>query len=721
MHVFGRYCWLVMGVLLAGCTGTSRDEAGGMSEPETLPAFRNVGKDVAFVGDAVCATCHEEEYAGYQAHGMARSWYRLTPENEVEDFDAPPVYDATKDLYYRVFKEDGRYFQEEYRLDSKGKKTHRLVREMVYVVGSGTAARTYLTEHQGYLYELPLTWYTQVRRWNFSPGYEVANKRFDRLIPDRCVACHDSYPVSVPFVEGKYEQVPLGIGCERCHGPGDVHVEARLADPEVTGDYDPTIVNPAHLPFERRLDVCQQCHLSGTTSVLREGRGPFDFRPSEPLSAHVSLFYREEPTRVDQIDVISHADRMKKSACYRATLAQGDPMECITCHNPHEGFRDKGPAYFNTTCQDCHAPADLRARFATQAARDRHGPEANCIACHMPKVAAEGTPHASYTDHLIRVVREEPVSLPAPVRATPVLKPYFPDDARGTDGERYAGVAYVVYGTQYADTLALREGVRRLERALAEDAEHGEAQYLLGFARVQLGEVKAALPALEAAVRLDPNIPERLNTLAQAYEAVGRDPAVIARLYRRALDIQPALADVRVNYGRFLETQGRIEEALREYRAAIEERPWLATAHFNLGAALVRTGEVEAGEAALRRALELDPDHPDALTNLGLVYLVRGDRATAQTYLERAVTANPDHPIALSNLGAFYLEEDRLDRAIDLLTRAVEARPDYVDALANLALAHFRNDDMARAERYARRVLALEPDNTLARQILAAL
>ncbi|QXD16746.1 tetratricopeptide repeat protein [Rhodocaloribacter litoris] len=707
---------------LAGCGGQEEAAPGSPagSSGEAV-RFRNVEAGVAFVGDAVCASCHEAEYHGYQAHGMARSWYRLTPENAVETFPSPPIYHAGRGYYYRAFEEAGRFYQEEYRLGPDGEKTHRLVREMHHVVGSGTAARTYLTENNGYLYELPLTWYTQTGRWDFSPGYREDNPRFDRLIPDRCVACHNSYPVSVPFVEGKYERMPEGIGCERCHGPGDLHVEVRLADPEVVGDYDPTIVNPAHLPFERRLDVCQQCHLSGTVSILRERRSAFDFRPSEPLSAHVSLFYREEPTRVDRIDVISHADRMKKSACFQATLAQGNPMECITCHNPHEGFRDKGPAYFNTTCQDCHAPAALVERFDTPAARERHTPEANCIACHMPKVAGEGTPHTTFTDHLIRVVRDEPAPSPEPVHRPPVLKPYFERDAGGTDGLRYAGMAYVVYGTQRGDTLALREGIRRLARALAEDPEHGEAQYLLGFARLRLGEVGEAIPPLETAVRLDPGVPERLNTLAQAYEADGRDPAVIARLYRRALDLQPALAGIRVNYGRFLEAQGRLQEAVALYRQAIEEQPWLVRAHYNLGSALLRDGDMEAGEAALRRALELNPDDPDALTNMGLAHILRGAREAARPYLERAVAVAPSHPIALGNLGAFYLEEDRLDRAIDLLTRAVEVRPDYVDALANLALAHFRHDDMEAAARYARRALELAPGHPLARQILAAL
>lgn len=716
------WCCVVAG--LAGCGGSS----DAPSTPEATPApeaasvsFRNVHADAVYVGDDQCFSCHEDEYQGYQAHGMANSWYRLTPENAVEDFGAAPVYHAATDLYYRPFAEDGRYFLEEYRLGPDGTKTHRLVREIHYVVGSGTAARTYLTEKNGYLYELPLTWYTQVGKWDFSPGYREDNPRFDRLVPERCMACHNSYPEAVPFTEGKYASVPLGIGCERCHGPGSLHVDERLADPEPAGEVDPTIVNPAHLPLDRRLDVCRQCHLSGTTYVLREGRGAFDFRPSENLADHLSLFYKDVPEGSENISVISHADRMKKSACFRATLARGEPMECVTCHDPHEGFRDKGPAYFNTTCLDCHAPAALAERFPSAETRADHTPEANCIACHMPKVEVREAPHSSFTDHWIRVVEPSPEVTPLAAHDPPRLLPYFPEDAEGTDGLRYAGIAYVVYGTLHADTLALREGIGRLERALADAPEHGEAQYLLGYARMQLGRVAAALPALEEAVRLGPDVPERLNALAQAYEAAGRAPAVIARLYRRALALQPALADVRVNYGRFLEAQGRTAEAIAAYREAAEERPWLTAAHFNLGSAYVRNGDMEKGEEELLRTLELDPDDAEALGNLGLLYLTQGRAEDGRRMLERAVKAAPNHAVALGNLGAYYLSTDRYDRAIELLTRAVEADPRYVDALANLALAYFREDDLARAETYARRALDLDPNQALARQIVGAL
>ncbi len=718
-----RFVVLVTLLVLAACG----QDASGPARPaqtaplEAAPAFRNVQQETAYVGDQACFDCHEDLWRGYQTHGMARSYYPLTRETAIEPLPAGPIRHDASGFVYRVFAENGRYFQEEYRLDAAGRKTHRLLRSMDYVMGSGNAARTYLTDMEGRLYELPLTFYTQAKRWDFSPGYRERNGRFDRLIPDACMACHNGFPTTVPFVKGKYTDVPNGIGCERCHGPGALHVEERLAVPEPEDEIDPTIVNPAHLSLDRQLDVCQQCHLHGTVEVERMGRDPFAYRPSEPLSAHIALFSRAEPGPEEKISVISHADRMKRSACFVATAETDAPMTCVTCHDPHQGFREKGPAYFNATCQTCHTADALAARFTADADRRNHAATANCFGCHMPRVEAEDAPHSSFTDHWIRVVgREEDLPDPLAAHTPGDLTPYFDRDRSGHEAALYKGMALVKLGSQRADTTDLRAGVRLLEETLRTHPDYAEAQLLLGLGFGMLRQPARAVPAFEQAVRLDPDNPEYLYGLADAYEKTRRDPDAIIRLYERALQVQPALAKTRVNYGRFLEGLGRLDDAVEQYRQAAAEEPWLAQAHYNLGTAYLQQQQFGAAEAALLQALELEPDYTDALGNLGLLYINQGKTAQARSRFEQAVAAAPNDPLSLGNLGTFYLNHEEYDRAVDLLTRAVEINPQYLNGLVNLSLAHFRNEDLAQARHYARRALEIDPQNDKARQLFEA-
>ena len=345
-------------------------------DPETADTrFLNLAPDVQFVGDETCATCHEELYASYATHGMARSFYRLTPEAAVEDFSGVEVRHEPTGFVYTARREGDRFVQEERREAPDGTVSHRLVRTMDYVVGSGSAARTYLSEENGRLYELPLTWYTQplagadsavqTGHWGLSPGYDQYNARFTRTVPERCMACHNGTSEAVPFTDGKYASLADGIGCEQCHGPGALHVEARTAEAEAPDSIDVTIVNPKWLSRDLRLDVCQQCHLNGEATVLREGETATSYRPGRPLAAHRAIF-AVASTDPNAISVISQADRLKASQCF----IQSPAMDCVTCHNPHEGFREKGPDYFNVTCRTCHDPSALQSAMPTRGAED---------------------------------------------------------------------------------------------------------------------------------------------------------------------------------------------------------------------------------------------------------------------------------------------------------------------------------------------------------------
>jgi Flp pilus assembly protein TadD len=316
---------------------------------------------------------------------------------------------------------------------------------------------------------------------------------------------------------------------------------------------------------------------------------------------------------------------MKRSPCFLESRDTPRPLECTTCHDPHEGFRDQGPAYFNETCLGCHAAEPLREQMPTAELRAQHAPDANCFSCHMPKVEADDAPHSSFTDHYIRVVRPEE-RLEREIRAlgpSEILAPYYERDVASEEGAVYEGMAAVVFGTQSGDQEAMAHGAALLTNTLrpgtAEaDTTHGEGHFLLGVAAHRLGTLRFAVPALEQAARLDP-VPQRLEALALAYEAERRSPEVIERLYRRALALQPALAAVRTNYGRFLQAQGRRTGALAAYREARRERPSLDLAALLEGTVLTEVGREDEASAAFADAVRLDPANAELVANLLVV------------------------------------------------------------------------------------------------------
>ncbi|MBK7311606.1 MAG: hypothetical protein IPI93_12675 [Sphingobacteriaceae bacterium] len=58
----------------------------------------------------------------------------------------------------------------------------------------------------------------------------------------------------------KYNFVPNGIDCERCHGPGSIHVNQKQRGIKIdtSKQIDYSIVNPSKLPIDLQFDICQR-------------------------------------------------------------------------------------------------------------------------------------------------------------------------------------------------------------------------------------------------------------------------------------------------------------------------------------------------------------------------------------------------------------------------------------------------------------------------------
>jgi Tfp pilus assembly protein PilF len=629
---------------LAGCDRASPPHATESVPDESSPVFRNVAATVSYVGDAACSSCHASEASVYHQHAMSQSFHRWTPATRIETPLATPLHNVPTGFDYTVIDSAGHLYQVESLTGADGRRLHLLERRMDYVMGSGQVARTYFTEENGRLFQLPLTWYRE-HGWDFSPGYQLNDARFDRLLPDRCVACHASYPRPIPHLEGKFAELRDGIGCERCHGPGALHVAERRAAVPRDGSYDRTIVNPARLPLERRMEVCEQCHVHTAVTVLREGKNDFSYMPSQPLRDQFAFFKVS-----GSIDLVSHADRLKQSRCFVATRATSRPLECATCHNPHQPPPDAQTR--SRPCLSCHAPSGLQQRLARSTSRADHTPTANCVSCHMPRERERPVLHGAFTDHWIRVA--------TPTSGRPVARaydggpidPYFERDRTGPDAKVYQGMGEVVYATLANDSRSLADGAAALDAALGTDTTRSDARFLLGVAYQSLDLTDLAIPSLERAVRIDSSRPERLRALADAYERAGRSPAVVEQLYRRALALQPALAWIRADYAGFLRAHERRAEAVTNYRSALAEQPSLAVAWFDLGTVLAEEGKGREASDAFRSAVHLDPSFAEALSPLLEVRAteqgVAGVRVLAPPLTTLPVRARDPHAVELT-------------------------------------------------------------------------
>ena len=124
---------------------------------------------------------------------------------------------------------------------------------------------------------------------------------------------------------------------------------------------------------------------------------------------------------------------------------------------------------------------------------------------------------------------------------------------------------------------------------------------------------------------------------------------------RRAVALQPDLADAHNNLGNALQDLRQYEEAETCYRRAVELRPGYVEAHTNLGNMLDDLARFDEAEASCRRALELKPDYPEAWHNLGNVLRSQARVDESAACYRRALELRPDFPDARLDLAGLLL------------------------------------------------------------------
>ena len=117
------------------------------------------------------------------------------------------------------------------------------------------------------------------------------------------------------------------------------------------------------------------------------------------------------------------------------------------------------------------------------------------------------------------------------------------------------------------------------------------------------------------ALALNPNVAETHNNLGFALQALGQLQDALA-CYQQALTLEPVYAVAHNNLGNVLQDLGRLSEAIASFQNALALKPAYAAAHYNLGNALQRLGQIDTALASYRRALVLKPSFTDAYSSL---------------------------------------------------------------------------------------------------------
>ncbi len=187
----------------------------------------------------------------------------------------------------------------------------------------------------------------------------------DKRTISNCFNCHAT-GVQRSGSEFSLAGMQPGVQCERCHGPGSVHIQAAergTSKDEVRRE----VVNPGRSPARAQIEMCGGCH-----RLPMPGMG-------------------EEPELEDPVTVRFAPIGLLVSRCFRA----GKSVSCLTCHDPHGDARPRTSFAYSEACLGCHAADHKPIRLCRRVQKE------NCLPCHMQQAHLES--YLRFTDHRIRI------------------------------------------------------------------------------------------------------------------------------------------------------------------------------------------------------------------------------------------------------------------------------------------------------------------------------
>jgi Flp pilus assembly protein TadD len=625
------------------------------SKTQPTDPYLNHSDTAKYVGMSQCKLCHQGIYDSFIQTGMGKSFDHASKQKSSAKFDKHTViYDKYLNFYYRPFWDGDSMKIMEFRL--KGKDTiYKHIEKVDYIVGSGQHTNSHIYNTNGYLYQMPMTYYTQKGQWDFPPGFENgANTRFSRKIGLECMSCHNSYPDFVAGSENKFNSLPEGINCERCHGPGSIHVQQRSTGTRIdTSKYiDYSIVNPGKLPIDLQFDVCQRCHLQGN-AVLKEGKSFFDFKPGKKLSDYLTVFLPRYKDADDKFIMASHADRLKRSQCFIKSFKPEtdssslrpykNSLTCVTCHNPHVSVKATGKEVFNNACKNCHGGTNQTS--CTEKQETRMKIEDNCVSCHMPKSTAIDIPHVTVHDHFIR----KPMKKEEVEEVKKFIGLYAINEKNPSDIVK--AKAYIQQYDKFNFNLVYLDSAKKYlsDKTLNDVKQNFETLVHLYFIKQDFSKILVYINQIGKEDLLNSILTKKswdnanawtLYRIGETYYNTNNIQDAYT-FYKKANELAPYNPEFKNKLGASLMAQHKVSEAIVIFSDILKENPKFVQALNNLGYANLINGNSEEAEVLYNRALQLDPDYEPLLMNVAGLSIYKKKYAEARQVLNQVLKKNP--------------------------------------------------------------------------------
>jgi tetratricopeptide (TPR) repeat protein len=302
--------------------------------------------------------------------------------------------------------------------------------------------------------------------------------------------------------------------------------------------------------------------------------------------------------------------------------------------------------------------------------------------------------------------------------------------------------AHIILGVRHLDYLRYKKARGEFENALAVAAKSrwgplwmpftrvpsyaSVAQVTLGRMLLEQGEFKAAIDALNRAVRMDPNDPVARHNLGMARVGLNPKDAVgdfdeARRLLRKAIhdyNRQGGAANgeaiLHVSLGYILQQQVQ-EGAEAEFKQATQLDPGnleAPTAYCSLlyeKKTLAEVSEFENNHEFCISSLQQATRDVNSRMTLVDYLMARGKRSEAIEVLLSALKNDDGRPQLHAKLGNLHAQAKEWDLAVQELSKAIELAPEAADNRNDLGNVYYEKGEFPEAVRIYSTTIALVP------------
>jgi predicted O-linked N-acetylglucosamine transferase (SPINDLY family) len=189
----------------------------------------------------------------------------------------------------------------------------------------------------------------------------------------------------------------------------------------------------------------------------------------------------------------------------------------------------------------------------------------------------------------------------------------------------------------------LADAERCYGEVLQRQPNHFDALHLLGVIARQTRRTERGVELIKRAIGLNPKVAEAHNNLGNALMDLKR-PAEALASCDKAITLKPDYAEAHYNRGNALMDLKRPAEALASYDKAIALKPNFAEPHSNRGNALMVLQRPAEALASYDKAIALKPDFADAHSNRGSVFHKLKRHEEAASAYAKVLAIEPQYP-----------------------------------------------------------------------------